>query len=40
MHADKIVVLDAGRVEQAGTHQELLQSGGLYQKLYEIQFQD
>jgi subfamily B ATP-binding cassette protein MsbA len=40
LHADKIVVLDAGRVEQAGTHQELLQSGGLYQKLYEIQFQD
>ena len=40
LHADKIVVLDAGRVEQAGTHQELLRSGGLYQKLYEIQFQD
>jgi subfamily B ATP-binding cassette protein MsbA len=40
MHADKIVVLDAGRVEQVGTHHELLQSGGLYQKLYEIQFQD
>jgi subfamily B ATP-binding cassette protein MsbA len=40
MHADKIVVLDAGSVEQTGTHRELLQSGGLYQKLFEIQFQD
>lgn len=40
MHADKIVVLDAGSVEQVGTHQELLLSGGLYQKLYEMQFQD
>jgi subfamily B ATP-binding cassette protein MsbA len=40
MHADKIVVLEDGRIVQIGRHQELLQQGGLYQKLYEMQFQD
>jgi subfamily B ATP-binding cassette protein MsbA len=40
MHADKIVVLEAGRIVQVGRHQELLQQGGLYQKLFEMQFQD
>lgn len=40
MHADKIVVLENGRMVQIGSHQELLQQGGLYQKLYEMQFQD
>lgn len=40
MHADKIVVLESGRIVQVGSHQELLQQGGLYQKLYEMQFQD
>jgi subfamily B ATP-binding cassette protein MsbA len=40
MHADKIVVLEDGRIVQVGSHQELLQQGGLYQKLYEMQFQD
>jgi ATP-binding cassette, subfamily B, bacterial len=37
-HADKIVVLDQGRVAEEGTHAELLRRGGLYRKLYEIQF--
>lgn len=40
MHADKIVVMEDGRICQAGTHQELVQTDGLYRKLYEIQFQD
>lgn len=36
-HADQIVVLDKGRVEQVGTHRELLSQGGLYGKLWEGQ---
>jgi subfamily B ATP-binding cassette protein MsbA len=40
MHADKIVVLESGRVVEVGTHQQLLQSSGLYRKLYEMQFRD
>ena len=38
VHADKIVVLDNGRVQEMGTHQELMQTGGLYSHLYNIQF--
>lgn len=38
IHADKIVVLDNGRVQEMGTHQELMQTGGLYSHLYNIQF--
>lgn len=40
MHADKILVLEEGRIVQSGSHQELLRQGGLYQKLYEMQFQE
>jgi len=36
--AHKIVVLENGRIQEMGTHQELLDKGGLYHKLYEIQF--
>ncbi|MER3489425.1 MAG: ABC transporter ATP-binding protein [Meiothermus sp.] len=38
--ADKIVVLEAGRIVQQGTHQELLAAGGLYKELYELQFRE
>jgi subfamily B ATP-binding cassette protein MsbA len=37
-NADRIVVLDAGEVRETGTHEELLRSGGLYGRLYELQF--
>lgn len=36
--ADKIVVMEKGRILQSGTHQELLEKGGTYKKLYELQF--
>jgi ATP-binding cassette subfamily B protein len=36
--ADAILVLDEGRLVQQGTHQELLDQGGLYRQLYERQF--
>jgi ATP-binding cassette, subfamily B, multidrug efflux pump len=39
-HADKIVVLHKGRIRETGTHQQLLNLGGLYRKLYELQFKD
>jgi subfamily B ATP-binding cassette protein MsbA len=36
--ADKIVVMERGRIIQTGTHAELLETGGTYKKLYELQF--
>jgi subfamily B ATP-binding cassette protein MsbA len=38
-HADLIVVMDQGRIVETGRHEELIQRGGIYQKLYELQFQ-
>ena len=35
--ADKIIVLDRGRIAEEGTHEELKCSGGIYQKIYEAQ---
>jgi len=36
--ADQILVVDAGRIIERGTHEELLQAGGLYADLYHTQF--
>lgn len=38
LHADLIVVLDNGKIVETGHHQELLTKGGLYKKLFEMQF--
>jgi subfamily B ATP-binding cassette protein MsbA len=36
--ADKIVVLDRGRIAETGKHEDLINSGGVYQRLHELQF--
>ncbi|MCP4264534.1 MAG: ATP-binding cassette domain-containing protein, partial [Candidatus Brocadiaceae bacterium] len=38
LHADLIVVLENGKIVETGQHQELLVNGGLYKKLFEMQF--
>lgn len=37
-HADRILVLDRGRIVEDGTHAELYAAGGLYRELYDLQF--
>jgi subfamily B ATP-binding cassette protein MsbA len=39
-NADLIVVIDDGRIVEQGKHEDLLAGGGLYKKLYDIQFED
>ena len=36
-HADKIIVMHKGQIRESGTHQELLERKGIYQKLYQLQ---
>nr|WP_206880935.1 ABC transporter ATP-binding protein [Alicyclobacillus mali (ex Roth et al. 2021)] len=38
--ADEILVLDGGRIVERGRHQELLDLGGLYRQIYDMQFRD
>ncbi|WP_413877440.1 ABC transporter ATP-binding protein [Tateyamaria sp.] len=39
-NADKIIVMDRGEVMDTGTHEELLERGGIYADLYRLQFKD
>jgi subfamily B ATP-binding cassette protein MsbA len=38
--ADQILVLDEGRIVERGSHEELLDAGGMYRRLYELQFRE
>jgi ATP-binding cassette subfamily B protein len=37
-NSDKIVVIDDHKIQEMGTHEELLERGGLYKTLYDMQF--
>jgi subfamily B ATP-binding cassette protein MsbA len=39
LHADKIAVIEQGELVEEGSHEELIKRGGLYKKLYDMQFQ-
>lgn len=39
-NADRIIVIDKGEIVEEGRHKELFESGGLYARLYELQFKD
>lgn len=39
-NADQILVLDAGRIVQRGTHESLLAEGGVYKEIYDLQLKD
>lgn len=38
LHADKILVLEEGRIVESGSHDDLLKNSGLYNRLYSMQF--
>ena len=39
MHADQIIVMDKGRLAEMGSHEELVEKGGIYAKIYDLQMQ-
>jgi len=39
-NADRILVIDEGRIVETGTHEQLLELNGLYRRLYTMQFRD
>jgi len=39
-NSDRIVVLHRGQIKEIGTHSELLAAGGIYQRLYQLQYKD
>ena len=36
-HADKIIFIEGGKIAEIGTHEKLLEMGGLYYKMYQNQ---
>jgi len=38
--ADRIVVMESGRIVEEGDHRQLLEAGGVYRRLYDLQFRD
>ena len=36
--ADRIAVVESGRITELGSHEELLALGGMYSRLYQLQF--
>jgi subfamily B ATP-binding cassette protein MsbA len=39
-HADRIIVIDKGCITECGNHEQLIKQGGLYNRLYSMQFRD
>ena len=39
MHADKIIVIESGRIAQEGTHESLVGVDGMYRRLWQVQNQ-